>query len=937
MTAIRNWQIRVKALMEGGSEQEFQVVTQPEETIGAFRLKLADKSNVEPQKQRLIFCGRVLSSDTAKLVDVGLSDGSALHMVTRPAVSASSTSASGATNNGSERTSQRADDHATHNIGNMPFSSLMEQALFAMRGPMPSGVTLQFEIGQPILLGPLAPPQQQQQQPQPQREQQQQQRSDTNDTVPDSQRQEANRVRQLIDEQVRMLHQSRDQHMQAMRSSASSVLRDFGRDDGGQWVAMVPERGYIPIDYEATSGTQLTEEELARESVPFVDGSPRFVAPPESAYAPIPGLSRIEGPGSRNGISNHRMAGLPSRALANELVYNLLGRILPEIRRLPGQQSFEYSSPAPEYISQSTADPVGAAGAGLTGLGDAFVEIGRALQTVGGQWQNADTVSSEAAYSPDNMMSLVQAVSEAVSAVSVAIPFLRSTPVQLAQSRTVSWQDGSDRESESTNDSFQEFRERDGGISRRARYLVASTSQRSYRRLAQSLLMLNNTRLPEGRSPQNDARMSAIEPMLRSMQAGFSTSDIPFDRLLVPGGVSSHGDSLMRRWQRQWQRRLGQQQRSTRQRQSQRQRSSQNNAASGDTSSPRESVDINPNTNTNANTGTGTSTSTGPDSSITASSNSNNSASLNDLASNLEARISQLLRGNSAGFSGNNPIHIEVEAISMPGVGFQILNNTGSSNQTNAPGPAEARSQGNDRQQTDASGRTHGRGDILSSSDASEAQSTDMPRPVSPENNVFTFIDRAGAVGSQTARSDRSNFSTTTEYSTNNGPSTRIPRILNFGAGGIGGGQMPGFGLLSNPFPLASVFLGTESSSASTTRRTSISSNPGRPAGSDEASSGVADANGTNSIDSTLTQSQSLTSQQQVGATRPRSVSFLNVNHGDDYEAGAANENSSYIRGSRGSSKRHKTRSGENSENEDNDEHVNASGGSSSSSSSRGI
>ncbi|KAJ1838365.1 hypothetical protein LPJ57_011154, partial [Coemansia sp. RSA 486] len=353
---------------------------------------------------------------------------------------------------------------------------------------------------------------------------------------------------------------------------------------------------------------------------------------------------------------------------------------------------------------------------------------------------------------------------------------------------------------------------------------------------------------------------------------------------------------LMRRWQRQWQRRLGQQQRSTRQRQSQRQQSSQNNAASGDASSARESVDINPNTNTNANTGTGTST--GPDSSITAGSNSNNSTSLNDLASNLEARISQLLRSNGAGVSGNNPIHIEVEAISMPGVGFQILNNTGSSNQTNAPWPAEARSQDNDRQQTDTSGRTHGRADILSSSDASEAQSTDMPRPVSPENNVFTFIDRAGAVGSQTARSDRSNFSTTTEYSTNNGPSTRIPRILNFGAGGIGGGQMPGFGLLSNPFPLASVFLGTESSSASTTRRTSISSNPGRPAGSDEASNGVVDANGTNSIDSTLTQSQSLTSQQQIGATRPRSVSFLNVSHGDDYEAGAANENSSYIRGS---------------------------------------
>ncbi|KAJ1796161.1 hypothetical protein LPJ56_007215, partial [Coemansia sp. RSA 2599] len=149
MTDIGNWQIRVKALMEGGVEQEFQVATQPDETIGALRLKLADKSNVEPQKQRLIFCGRVLSSDAAKVVDVGLSDGSALHMVTRPAaVPASAANAS----SGSERSSRNVDNHATHTLGNTPLSALIGRSLFDMRGAMPGGFNIQFEISEPIIL-----------------------------------------------------------------------------------------------------------------------------------------------------------------------------------------------------------------------------------------------------------------------------------------------------------------------------------------------------------------------------------------------------------------------------------------------------------------------------------------------------------------------------------------------------------------------------------------------------------------------------------------------------------------------------------------------------------------------------------------------------------------------------------------------------------------
>ncbi|KAJ1811256.1 hypothetical protein LPJ75_004126 [Coemansia sp. RSA 2598] len=708
-----------------------------------------------------------------------------------------------------------------------------------------------------------------------------------------------------------------------MRSSVSSILRDFGRDDGGQWVAIVPDGLHVPVDYEITPGTQLTEAELARGSVSIVEGSPHFVAPPESAYAPIPGLSRIQDPGHNDSATGHRAAELPSRALANELVFNLLHRIAPEIRRLPGLESFEFASATPEYLSQSTPDPVGAAGAGLSALGDAFVEIGRALQTVGGQWRNADSTPAEAAYSPDHMLSLVQAISNAVSAVSVATPFLRSTPVQLARSRTVPWEDSRDRESGS-GDGAQDPRERGSSPSRRTRYLVANASQRNYRRIAQSMLMLNGPRAPEDRPSPTGTRPTPIETSLRSLNANFSTLGNAFDRILAPGGTM-HGDSLMRRWQRQWQRRLGQQRRSARQLPAHLWQSSQSNDASSEGTGARDNVDTGASsgdtTTNNSNNSNHSNTSNSNDgNSNDGNSNDSNSALLGEFASALEERISHILRGHGARLFSDQPVEIELEAIAVPGVGFHILNNL-DSNHPSASGPAETQSQDRDPPQTDST-RSHARADALGGSDAGDIPPVaDMHRSGSPDSGAFVFVDRASAMGSQTARSDRSNMSTTTEYSTNNGPSSRFPRILNFGGANGFGSQMPGFASIANPFPLASVFLGTESSSASTTRRTSISSNPSRPAGGDDASSssGV-DVSAAASMDASQAQpSQSLASQQQVGSTRPRSVSFLNVSHGDDYEAGAASENSSYSRGSRGSSKRHKTRSGENSENEDDD------------------
>ncbi|KAJ2464369.1 hypothetical protein EV174_006821, partial [Coemansia sp. RSA 2320] len=91
MTAME-WRIRVKALMENGAEKEYYINTLSDETVGDIRNRLATTSQVEPQKQRLIFRGRLLVDNTQKLMDAGVGDGSALHMIAKPsAMAAAST------------------------------------------------------------------------------------------------------------------------------------------------------------------------------------------------------------------------------------------------------------------------------------------------------------------------------------------------------------------------------------------------------------------------------------------------------------------------------------------------------------------------------------------------------------------------------------------------------------------------------------------------------------------------------------------------------------------------------------------------------------------------------------------------------------------------------------------------------------------------------
>ncbi|KAJ1952972.1 hypothetical protein EC988_003264, partial [Linderina pennispora] len=91
--ATGGWSLRVKALLEGGTEREYRVEVQPSATVGDFRTKLSSKSQVAVHRLRLIFSGRVLANDSQRLADAGVEDGCALHMVVRPAATAGNSDA----------------------------------------------------------------------------------------------------------------------------------------------------------------------------------------------------------------------------------------------------------------------------------------------------------------------------------------------------------------------------------------------------------------------------------------------------------------------------------------------------------------------------------------------------------------------------------------------------------------------------------------------------------------------------------------------------------------------------------------------------------------------------------------------------------------------------------------------------------------------------
>ena len=72
--------LKVKTL----APAEYSLSLDEAATVGDLKNEVARHSNVEAERQRILFCGRVLADNEKKLVECGLKDGHTLHMVERP-------------------------------------------------------------------------------------------------------------------------------------------------------------------------------------------------------------------------------------------------------------------------------------------------------------------------------------------------------------------------------------------------------------------------------------------------------------------------------------------------------------------------------------------------------------------------------------------------------------------------------------------------------------------------------------------------------------------------------------------------------------------------------------------------------------------------------------------------------------------------------------
>ncbi|KAJ2072764.1 hypothetical protein GGI09_009058, partial [Coemansia sp. S100] len=213
------------------------------------------------------------------------------------------------------------------------------------------------------------------------------------------------------------------------------VLRDFGADNGGAWVASTANSQYYNIDREVAPGSFLTAEEFRRGSIQGAD--PVSQGSNIDAYLPIPGLVSNDDqllPLSERLSSRAQ----PSRAQANELLYELRENLLSALRRLPGHENYNYSSMSlspSRYLGRTATDQIEVVGEALGGLGDAFIELGRSLQSVGRQWQDHNNMQPGSAYSSEQMQNILQALRQLVNAASVSSPFLQTTLAQTSSER----------------------------------------------------------------------------------------------------------------------------------------------------------------------------------------------------------------------------------------------------------------------------------------------------------------------------------------------------------------------------------------------------------------------------------------------------------------------------------------------------------------------
>lgn len=390
MTLPLELSIRVKALLEGGNESEYRIAAKSNETVGDFRERLATTSAVEPQKQRLIFQGRVLSSDSQKLSDAGLSDGCALHMVARPSnIPPPSLSRNSTANAEEDAAATSIPPGMSPLAGHIMQQTFLRRMLNRQQRPVPA-------IPVPVL-GSGIPP----------------------------------------DFQQELTGQNgRDD------GGDPAVIRHVWRDhdvssDSDIRIAVNGRNGCYVVNRQVEVNDRLTDEELGRGPVVFPAMSV-FSNADRSGFQPLDGLpfQRQHQPAgnsnentSRQSSGHQFIPGVASRAQVNELTYHLLSNVLSNLRRMPGHGDYSFDSnesQRPTFLTSTSAaeDARAAAGEALGMVGDAFVEIGRSLQTIGQQYDDGPQNSS-GMYSPEGVSAVVDSMYHLVLTAPLVVPFLQ--------------------------------------------------------------------------------------------------------------------------------------------------------------------------------------------------------------------------------------------------------------------------------------------------------------------------------------------------------------------------------------------------------------------------------------------------------------------------------------------------------------------------------
>ncbi|KAJ2799001.1 hypothetical protein H4R20_004608 [Coemansia guatemalensis] len=585
------------------------------------------------------------------------------------------------------------------------------------------------------------------------------------------------------------------------------IYRNFGADDGGEWIALDNNNRYFRVDRETESGSMMTPEEFQRG--PIETPNPISRSSDSSSYRLLPGLVQREPeqptwtPQSGSyrdfritSLLNHARP-VASQAIVNELTHDLFEYVLPEIRRLPGNSDFHFSSTdslRPTYLGRSSDNPVGAAGATLANLGDSFVALGNALQSIGRLWQD----SGSAEQSQHDQSSLEQqsrtalrVLAELSMASPLAVPFLQSN-LDNAASQT---QQQQPQQPQPTTANA-----RDDNNNSNGQNIVNENQMR--------ILALQGRRVRRYHAFQQmiDA---GVEPIGNGMAA---TLELHISPIAPPTILHPHLMQVMRRMQQHGQNEQQQQQQSqaqqqpqqTQQPQAQQQQpqAQQQTQPQGQQLNPaleifRRMMQLSAGGGRNETSGDGSGENSG-----------------NDTANNARNPRSVRFMPNA------QAVEIVMEHI-MP---------LGGDPQTNSASRAQSRNQSSASQQQ----RQEQQQEPSPPRGSNQPSQTENGAPV----ELSGTADHSVTLGSQSARSDRSVGSTTTEYSNNNNPFVQGPRIFGVPLASPHSQQQqqhlqPMDSILqqqlaraTNPFSTAMLFLGAEpgSTTSNTSRRASVSS-----------------------------------------------------------------------------------------------------------------